>query len=273
MKTLSLYMVIIAISMLMRPGVCAANMLIARGVLEVPPSPDSEMTSAKYRIVESGRGYAETSLVEVIFMTTLHGEMSLPTDAILLLEKIEWGKPTESKGRGVFVALGHDPDVGILPYDEHTWGATLQKTDEELSSTPADAQLPKEKAIMILRGRMYEKYGTPSHIYIYPPTRLPFGWSIAALCVRNGAVKKLTVRVSDKGRIICEIPNHHPIKFFDSVEVSAEEMELFVRDYHRNTPPDEWPTWDPEPPLSLPDSAAEEHEASFPLPRDPGPVP
>lgn len=264
MRTLPFKSIIAIIIILLLPSVFAANILIVRGVLETPPAPDSEMTSARYRIVETGRGDAETSLVEVIFMTTLHAEKQIPADAILLLEKVKWGKSSVSKGRGVFIALGHDPDVGILPYTEQAWKTILQKSDEELSATPADAQMPKEKAVEMLRRRMYEKYETPSHIYIYPPRRVPFGWTIAALCVRNGAVKKLTDRVSDKGRIISEIPNHRPIKFFDSMDVTAEEMDQFVRDYHRNTPSNEWPTWDPKPPPAASESSAGEHEASVP---------
>jgi hypothetical protein len=86
-------------------------------------------------------------------------------------------------------------------------------------------------------------------------------------------VKSLRARISDKGKIIGEQPNHRPIKFFDDLEVSAEEMDQFIREYHRNTPPEKWPTRDPEPPLSMPESAAEEHGASLPRPCDSGPTP
>lgn len=262
MKSVAIIIGAIAISSILMPSAYAEHILIARGALETLPKPDSEMTSARYRIIETGRGEAGTNVVTVIYMTTLQDERHLPSDAILLLEGVRWGKLSESKERGVFVALGHDPNIGILPYTEQAWKTMLQKSDEELSATPSNAQLPKEKAVALLRGRIHEKYGMPRHIYVYPPRRVPFGWSIAALCVRNSAVKKLTARISDQGRIISEIPNHYPIKFFDSTDVSAEEMELFIRDYHRNTPPDEWPTWDPEPPSSMPESAADEHEAS-----------
>lgn len=47
--------------------------------------------------------------------------------------------------------------------------------------------------------------------------------------------------MSDTGSFVGETPTHSPIKFFDSTEVTAEEMEQFVRDYHQSTPPDEWP--------------------------------
>ena len=98
MRTLPFKSIIAIIIILLLPSVFAANILIVRGVLETPPAPDSEMTSARYRIVETGRGDAETSLVEVIFMTTLHAEKQIPADAILLLEKVKWGKSSVSKG-------------------------------------------------------------------------------------------------------------------------------------------------------------------------------
>lgn len=246
MNTLVTFSAIFLVAYSLPGNATAGSLFIARGLLESAPPSDSEMTTARYEVVEEGRGHMESNRLLVVFRTIKEKTETLPSDAILLLEKGAWGQLPDGKGRGIYNAIGHDSQAGILPYSVEAWAGILQKTDEELSDAPEANRLPVEKATALLRERLYEKYESPLYIYFYPPRRVPYCWSIAALCVRNGAVKKLTVRISDTGRIISETPNHYPIKFFDSMDVTAEEMDQFVRVYHRNTPPEEWPMWDPE---------------------------
>ena len=224
---------------------------------------------AEYDVIEVGRGNLPKKVVEVLFKENT-GTQPLPSDAILLLHGPSFSKAPDF---GSYSLLSPDSAHGIIPYSPEAWMAVLKKTDAELSDAPETDRLSAGEAIGLLRKKLYEVYGNPRHIYFYPPRRVPYSWSLAALCVRNGAVKELKVRISDSGNIISETPSHYPIKFFDSTNVSAEEMELFVRDYHRNTPPDEWPTWDPEPPSTMSGSTAEEHESSVPLPSNSGPMP
>lgn len=199
---------------------------------------------AEYAVVEVGRGKVTQKTVEVLFRENSTNR-PLPADAILLLHGPSFSKNPDL---GSYLLLSPDAAQGAIPYSAEAWAGILQKTDEELSDAPEERRFPVEKATALLRQRLYEKYGTPLHIYFYPPRRVPYSWALSALCVRNGAVKQLRIRVSDTGKIVNETPNHQPIKIFDSMEVTAEEMDQFVREYHRNTPPDEWPRWDSEPP-------------------------
>lgn len=247
----------------------SAGILVVRGSQLSELATNAPYLHAEYSVKEIGRGSISAKTVEVLFRENERGA-PLPADAILLLQEPSFSKIPDY---GSYLLISPNAAQGIIPYSSEAWIAVMKKTDEELSDAPEADRLPAGKTIGLLRKKLYEVYGTPRHIYYYPPRRVPYGWSLAALCVRNGAVKELKVRVSDTGHIISETPNHYPIKFFDSAEVSAEEMELFVRDYHRNTPPDEWPTWDPEPPPFLPESAAEEHEASVPPSKDPETLP
>ncbi|MBP7008231.1 MAG: hypothetical protein KBC66_00285 [Kiritimatiellae bacterium] len=254
MKTLVIIVAILLAALVLPGEAMTDTLFVVRGSLEHPPAPDSEMASARYRVVEEGRGHMETNHIMVIFWATTEKTEPLPSDAILLLEKGEWARLPDGKGRGIYNVIGHDPLAGIIPFSKDNWDSILQKSDEELTATPEENQLPSEKAVALLRERLHQKYGMPQHIYIYPPRRVPFGWSLAALCVQNGAVKSLRARISDKGKIIGEQPNHRPIKFFDDLEVSAEEMDQFIREYHRNTPPEKWPKLDTGPVSSAAES-------------------
>ena len=247
----------------------SADIMIVRGRQRGAITTNTLNIRAEYDVTEVGRGNMPKKAVEVLFKENT-GTPALSSDVILILRGPSFSKNPDF---GSYSLVSPDSAHGIIPYSSEAWTAVLKKTDEELSDAPESERLPAREAIGLLRKKLYEVYGNPRHIYFYPPRRVPYSWSLAALCVRNGAVKELKVRISDSGNIISETPSHYPIKFFDSTNVSAEEMELFVRDYHRNTPPDEWPTWDPEPPPSMSESAAEEHEASVPQPRDPEPMP
>ena len=240
----------------------SAGIMVVRGSQLGTMETNRPYLRSEFAVEEVGRGNLTAKTVEVLFREN-SGNQPLPTDAIILLHGPSFSKHPDY---GSYLLISPDAAQGIVPYTVDAWMGILQKTDDELSDAPEADRLLVEKAVVLLRGRLYEKYGTPRHIYFYPPRRVPYSWSLAALCVRNGAVTKLMVRISDAGNIVSETPNHHPIKFFDSADVSAEEMELFVRDYHRNTPPDEWPTWDPEPPPAIPESAAGEYD-DVPEPR------
>ena len=223
----------------------------------------------EYEVVEVGRGNVTAKMVQVLFQEMTAGQ-PLPEEAIVIVREPSFSKNPEY---GSYSAVSPHAAQSILPYSPEAWADILQKTDAELADAPESLWLPVERALAIFRQRLFEFYSRPSHIYIYPPRRVPYSWALAALLVRNGAVKSLRVRISDTGKIINETPNHRPIKFFDDLEVSAEEMDQFIREYHRNTPPEKWPKLDTEPPLSMPESAAEEHGASLPRPCDSGPTP
>lgn len=144
------------------------TLFVVRGSLEHPPAPDSEMASARYRVVEEGRGHMETNHIMVIFWATTEKTEPLPSDAILLLEKGEWARLPDGKGRGIYNVIGHDPLAGIIPFSKDNWDSILQKSDEELTATLKKTNCHRKRP-WHCSGSVYIKSTVCPSIYIFIP--------------------------------------------------------------------------------------------------------